>query len=116
MKILWLTWKDRAHPEAGMDVLRRIRGGDEDDGRGLEPRMVVDQRRRLETVHARHLHVEHGEVGLLRARELERLLAVARLRADLEAGPLEHLTEVEADDGLVLGDENPHRLRSPRRR
>ena len=42
------------------------------------------------------------------SRERDRLLAVAGLRADLEPGSLEQLAEVEADDRLVLGDEDPH--------
>src|SRR5436309_2249803 len=56
----------------------------------------------------RHLHVHDREVGLLGARERDRLLAVARLGADVEAGAPEHLGEVETDDRLVLGDQNLH--------
>ena len=46
------------------------------------------------------------EVGLLGAGERDRLLAVARLGADLVPGALEHVAQVEADDRLVLGDED----------
>jgi hypothetical protein len=42
----------------------------------------------------------------VRTSELDRLLAVARLGADLEAGPPEQLDQVEADDRLVFGYED----------
>jgi hypothetical protein len=42
----------------------------------------------------------------VRARELDRLLAVARLGDDLEPGALEERAQVEADDRFVFGDEN----------
>ena len=83
----------------------RERAHDHDRHRPL----VEDAPRRLDAVEARHLHVEHGEVRLGRSRELDGLDAVARLRADVEAGRLEHASQVEADERLVLGDENPHR-------
>jgi len=41
-----------------------------------------------------------------------RLPAVACLAADLEARLLEDAAQVEADDRLVLGDQNSHRSRS----
>jgi predicted enzyme related to lactoylglutathione lyase len=40
--------------------------------------------------------------------ELDRLDPVARLGADVEPRPLEQRAEVEPDDRLVLGDEDPH--------
>ena len=46
--------------------------------------LVEDPAGRLDPVQARHLDVEDRHVRLLRARELDRLLAVARLGADLE--------------------------------
>ena len=49
------------------------------------------------------------------ARELDRLDPVPGLRADLEAGPLEQLAQVEPDDRLVLGDQNPHTQQATRR-
>jgi hypothetical protein len=39
-------------------------------------------------------------------REGDRFLAVARLGADLVPSALEDVTEVEADDRFVLGDED----------
>src|SRR5206468_2259423 len=76
--------------------------------------LVEDAARRLDPVEARHLHVEQGHVGLRRARELDRLLPVTRLRADLEARSLEQALEVEPDQRLVLGDEHAQRDRAHR--
>jgi hypothetical protein len=42
------------------------------------------------------------------SRQLDCLGPVACLTAHLEAGVLEERSQVETDDGLVLGDENPH--------
>ena len=70
--------------------------------------LLEDPPRRLDPVELRHLHVEHREVGLFRARELDRLLAVLGLGAHVEARALEQLPQVEPDDRLVLGDEDPH--------
>src|SRR5205809_581851 len=41
------------------------------------------------------------------SRKADRLAAVTSLRAHVEACSLEHLLEVEPDDRLVLGDEDP---------
>ena len=51
-----------------------------------------------------HLDVEDGEVGPQVADQLDGLVAAAGLAHDLVALLLEGLLEVEADDGLVLGD------------
>jgi hypothetical protein len=40
--------------------------------------------------------------------QLDRLDAVARLTADVEAGLLEQRPQIKADDRLVLRDEDPH--------
>ena len=45
---------------------------------------------------------------MLTACELHGFDAVAGLCADLEAGALEQLLQVEADDRLVFGNENAH--------
>ena len=71
--------------------------------------LVEDAARRLDPVEPRHLHVEDGQVRQLGAGERDRLLAVARLGADLEAGALEQRAEVEPDDRLVLGDQDAQR-------
>jgi hypothetical protein len=57
-------------------------------------------------VEAGHLDVEDGEVGLELAHELDGLVASAGLADDLVALLLEGLLQVEADDGLVLGDDD----------
>src|SRR6188472_4477905 len=70
---------------------------------------VQDGARGLNPVQLRHLHVEHSQVGLRGAGELDRFGAVLRLRAHVEAGILEQLFEVEPDDRLVLCDQNSNR-------
>src|SRR5262249_3578362 len=67
---------------------------------------VEDAPGRLDPVQPRHLHIEERDVRLRRPGELDRLLAVPRLRAHLEARELEHALEIEPDQCLVLGDEN----------
>ena len=59
-----------------------------------------------DAVHDRHLDVHDDDVGLELDGHLDGLLAVAGLADDLVAGLAEHLGEVEADDGLVLGHED----------
>src|SRR6187551_3001551 len=65
-----------------------------------------DPPRRLDPVEPWHLDVEDRELRRLRLREGDRLLAVARLGADLVPRALENVAEVEADDRLVLGNED----------
>ena len=89
---------DRARDELALAV-----GGHHHD---RDRPLVEDAARRLDPVEPRHLHVEERDVGLGLARELDGLLAVARLGADLEAGRLEQALEVEPDERLVLGDED----------
>ena len=86
------------------ELLLPVRGQHHDRDRAL----VLDPPRRLDAVESRHLHVHDREVGLLGARELDRLLAVARLGAHLVPGTLEQVLEIETDDRLVLRHENPH--------
>ncbi len=52
-----------------------VHAGHEDDRRGFEARMVVDQRRGLEAVHARHLDVEQHHREFLLHERFERLEA-----------------------------------------
>src|SRR3954447_21672947 len=85
------------------EVALRERGEDEDGGEPL-PRDVSGGR---QTVHARHLDVEDREVGTEVADELDGLVAASGLADDLVALLLEELLQVEADDGLVLGDHDP---------
>ncbi len=70
--------------------------------------LLQDPARGLDPVELRHLHVQHGHVRLLRAGEPHGLLAVSCLCADFEAGAFEERPQIEADDRLVLGDEDAH--------
>ena len=65
---------------------------------------------RRQPVQHRHLDVEDDQVGTQRLRLVDGLLAVTDLGDDRVPLLLEHLLEVEADERLVLGDEDPDRL------
>ena len=88
-----------------LDLLGLGEGRDHDDGREA---LLADHGRSLEAVHARHLDVHEDDVRVQPARELDGLLAVARLADHVVALLLQHLAEVHADDGLVLGDDDAH--------
>ena len=75
----------------------------EDEHRG--PALARDLPPR-QPVEARHLDVEDGQVGLELTDQLDRLVAAAGLADHLVALLLEGLLQVEADDGLVLGDDD----------
>ena len=74
-----------------------------------QSRSPVIDARRLEAVHARHLDVEDGQVGLQLAHQLDRLVAPAGLADDVVALLLEGLAQVEADDRFVFSDHNTNR-------
>lgn len=92
-------------------------GGEEDDRDLRRPLPLLDAGRRLEPVHAGHLHVEEDEGHLLHEEVLERLLPGAgpqdgvaerlehRLQGDQVLGPVVH---DEDHDGRVLGGEVGH--------
>ena len=84
--------------------LLRVRADNHDRQRPL----AQDAPCRLDPVEAWHLHIEDCNIRLLRARELDGLGAVTRLRAHHEADPLEHRAQVEADQRFVFSDEHPH--------
>ncbi len=92
------------------EVVLRERGEDQDRGETLGR----DRRRRGETVHPRHLDVEDREVGIELAHEVDRVIAAAGLTDDFVALFLEGLLQVEADDGLVFGDDDTDRAWSLR--
>src|SRR3954447_9468876 len=93
------------HARLGCTVHEReLRVGADDGDRALGRHAP----RSLDAVEARHLHVEHGKVRLVLARELDILLPVVGLGAYFEAGPLQQLTQVEPDERLVLCDQDPH--------
>src|SRR6185437_7897109 len=96
--------------DAGLDrprdeLVLAVGGQHHDRNRAL----VQDPTGCFDAVHPRHLHVEHSEIRLLAPSQLHGLEPVLRLRADVETGTFEQLTQVEANDRLVFGDENPHR-------
>ena len=71
-----------------------------------------DRGRRLQPVHAGHLDVEDREVGPVLLDELDGFVPAAGLAYDLVPLFLEGLLQVEADDGLVFGDDDTdgHRI------
>lgn len=63
-----------------------------------------------------HLHVQDDEIGAVLAGELDGRGTVTGLADDRVALFLQHLFEVEADEGLVLGDDDAGRQRRDVRR
>ena len=70
-------------------------------GRSLEHRAGG-----LDPVQAGHLDVQQRQIGRCAAASSTASQAVAGLGHHLESGPLEHRRQVEADDRLVLGDQD----------
>ena len=68
--------------------------------------LLADHLGNLETVHARHLHVEDREVGLEFANEFQRVVAPSGLAHHVVALFTKGLQQIEADDRLVLGDDD----------
>ena len=90
----------RPGPQRLDDVLVEPEGGQDQDAVPGQPP------RRLDPVEQRHADVHQHDVGAQRARELDRLLAVAGLADDLHlAGRLEHRAEARAHQRLVVGDQ-----------
>ncbi len=96
--------EDPGLDRAGHEILLRVRS-QHDDRNGS---FCEDPAGGLDAVEEPYLDVEDREVGLLPPSELNRLLAVLRLCADLEAGALDQLTKVESDDRLILGQQDSH--------
>ena len=72
--------------------------------------LAGDPLRRRDAVEHRHLHVEDDQVGTQLLGQVDGLLAVAGLADHLVALVGQHLGEVHADQRLVLGDHDAHRL------
>ena len=120
--------RDRADDLGARGVLREVavdaggeRGADE-LGLGVGREHHDARRRALVAQRARdlaardlgHALVEQGDLGLEPAHELERRLAVARLRDDLVARVLERAHHAAAVGRMVIGDEHPrHAATSP---
>ena len=78
----------------------RERRQDEDRG-GLH---LGDLLGRGDAVEPGHLDVEDRQIGLVFTDEIDRLVTTTALGDDLVALLLEHLLEIEADDGFVFSD------------
>ena len=79
----------------------------EDEHRGRAP--IVDAAGGLDAVESGHLDVEDRDVGLEPLDERDGLVAPRGLADDLVPLLLQRLEQVEADDALVFGDDDPHR-------
>ena len=96
-QILFAERLDEVAEDAGLDragdELILPVGGEHDD---RDRALLEDPPGRLDAVEVGHLHVQHGEVGLVLAGERHRLFAVAGLGDDLVAGALEQAREGRA--------------------
>ena len=54
-----------------------------------------------------HPDVEKGHVGAVLGDQLQRLAAVSRLGHDLHAGGLQQRADPPADQGMVVGQQDP---------
>ena len=68
-----------------------------------------DRASRLEAIDARHLDVEDRQIRSQLAHQGDRLVATTGLANDVVTLFLEGLTQVEANDRLILGDHNTNR-------
>src|SRR5262249_6960312 len=89
-----------------LDEVALAERGEDEDGGGAA---VVDATSRLDPVESRHLDVEDRDVGLEALDQRHRLVTTSGLPYDLVSLFLQRLAEVEADDALVLGDDDAHR-------
>ena len=63
--------------------------------------------RRLQAGHARHRHVQDGQVDVVGERSLDRLGSVVDLGDDAEVGlPAEQLPQPAADDRVIVGEQH----------
>ncbi len=87
-----------------LDEVALAEGG-EQEHRDVVARADLTGRR--DAIEAGHLHVEHGEIRAMGVDERHSLVPPTGLGHDHVAGFLEDLLEVEADDGLVVSDDDP---------
>ena len=97
---------DGAGGESADQVLAVVVGGQEDHRQVAQRRVLAHLPQHLETVHARHAHVQQHQVRPVRTRQLEPLLATARGHA-LEAGTAEQRTDHLHVVGLVVHHQDP---------
>ncbi len=97
---------DRSHRVAAQPVhVSQVNGGDEDDRRLLEARVVADHRGKLETVEIRHADVHQHDGDLALEQLLERLARRARLDQVL-AELLEHHLVAQELGRLVVDQQD----------
>lgn len=68
-----------------------------------------DRARGLDAVHVRHRQVEHGDVGLEIAHEVERALPVVGLADDLDALALQQRAQGMPQDLMIVSEQHAHR-------
>ena len=107
-EILLTEGLDEVPEDAGLgrtlhELVLPVGGEHHDRDRAL----VEDSPGGLDPVELRHLDVQKSQVRALGAGQEDRFFAVAGLGADLETGVLEQGPEVEPDDRLVFGDQDP---------
>ena len=84
------------------------------DVRGSSARMMRRRLQALVGVVGRHADVDHRDVGAVRADLAQQVVAVAGLGDDVEAGVLEQPDHAGAQQHVVLADDDPQRLATPR--
>src|SRR5699024_7957717 len=101
----------RPRLQRGEEVVVPVEGGQDEH----PPEVLRDDLAgRGDPVQHRHLDVHDDDVGRRGARQLERLLPVARLTDDLDVVlDREHHREPGADDRLVVDEQHPQHLAHP---
>src|ERR1051325_7749408 len=83
-------------------------GGEDDDAR--IGKLAADRGDRLQSVHARHLQIEHGDVRPLLAETLDAFHAIAGFAGDLHVRrAFDRGAQAVAHDRMVVGDQDPER-------
>src|SRR5271166_1415992 len=109
-KLLAAEWLDQVggHPGVAgvLDEVPLTEGGEHEHGHLVARRDLAGG---TDAVHAGHLDVQDGEVGLVGFDQGDGFVAAPRFPHDVIAGRKQDLLEIEADDGLVLGDDHSRR-------
>ncbi len=72
--------------------------------------MLFDEPGRFETIHARHLHIHHDQIGMERVREGDGLFAVDRLANNINIwSEFEEFAQPLAARAVVINNEHIHR-------
>ncbi len=93
---------------APWDVLVEVEGGDDHDRQGVGDVGTGESSGGLDAVHQRHPDVEQADVGTQPERQAHGLAPVGGRADHLDAGlGIEQHRQPAADDGLVVGDQDP---------